>query len=265
MKRLFHRFLSVMCVMAWGVIPQTLFAQQSPQPAPPGITAGTAEGPRLRGMEGFPYSADEVTVTTQPLADGTTITRQQVVKVYQDSQGRTRREYFGSQTGSAGQDATPRSVRIFDPVAGVTYSLNSRNHTAQKTELHRRTTQPPPQTTGASANPASAPPAPPRPTREDLGTQVIEGLEVRGERITTTIPAGAEGNDRPMQITTEIWGSLKPRLVVMRMTNDPRYGESVMRLTNLARDEPPAALFQLPPDYTVEELQPVAEPASPSD
>ena len=172
---------------------------------------------------------------------------------------------FWLQTASAGQDATPQSVRIFDPVAGVSYSLIPRDHTAHKTELRRRAVQPPSQTTGASANPTSPPPAPPRPTREDLGTQELEGLEVRGERIIRTIPAGAEGNDRPMQITTEMWTSLKPRLVLMRITNDPRYGESAMRLTNLVRDEPPAELFQLPPDYTVEELQPVTEPASPSD
>jgi hypothetical protein len=51
----------------------------------------------------------------------------------------------------------------------------------------------------------------------------------------------------------------------MRITDDPRYGETVMRVTNHVRDEPPAELFQVPPEYTVEELQPVAKPASPSD
>jgi hypothetical protein len=101
---------------------------------------------------------------------------------------------------------------------------------------------------------------------EDLGTQVLDGFEARGARITTTIPAGAEGNDRPMQITTETWISpLSPRLVLTRITNDPRFGKTVIRLTNLVRDEPPAELFQMPADYTVDELRPVAEPASPSD
>jgi len=265
MKCQFYRFLSVIVVVASGVIPQTSLAQQAPQPASPGITAGVAEGPRIRGVEGFPYSADEVTVTTQTLADGTTISHQQLVKVYQDSQGRTRRETFLFQTGSPGQAAIPQAVRIFDPVAGVSYSLNPRDHAAHKTEMRLRTAQLPPQTSGVAANSAPAPPPPPRPTREDLGTQVMEGLEVKGERTTITIPAGAEGNDRPMWITTEIWGSLKPRLVLTRITNDPRYGESVMRITNLVRDEPPADRFQVPPDYSVDEPQPVATPVSPSD
>jgi hypothetical protein len=38
-----------------------------------------------------------------------------------------------------------------------------------------------------------------------------------------------------------------------------------MRLTNLVLDEPPAELFQVPADYTVEELQPVTKPVPPSD
>jgi hypothetical protein len=149
-------------------------------------------------------------------------------------------------------------------VAGVYYYLNPRDHTAQKTEVRRRTAPPPPQASGAAANSAPAPPAPPRPTLEDLGTQVIEGLEAKGLRTTTTVPAGAEGNDRPLQITTEMWTSLNPPLLLMRISNDPRFGETVMRLTNLVRDEPPAALFELPSDYTVEELQPAAKPASDS-
>jgi hypothetical protein len=39
----------------------------------------------------------------------------------------------------------------------------------------------------------------------------------------------------------------------------------VLRLTNPVLDEPSADLFQVPADYTVQELQPIAKPASPSD
>jgi hypothetical protein len=53
--------------------------------------------------------------------------------------------------------------------------------------------------------------------------------------------------------------------MLMKVTNDPRYGETVMRLTNLVLAEPSPDLFQVPPDYTIQELQPVAKPESPSE
>jgi hypothetical protein len=264
----FRRFLSVVYVVALAAITRPLVAQQAPQPPQPAqpVSSGTAEGSTsiqgIRGTIGFPYSAGEVTVRTHTLADGTKITQKQLVKVYQDSEGRTRREYFKPGVESVGQDDSLLSVHIFDPVAGANYYLNPRDRRARKIEVRRPTPPSPPQTTGASANLTRAPL---RRTREDLGTQVIEGLEARGERITRTIPAGAEGNDQPIQITLELWFSVERRLPLLRITNDPRYGETVTRLTNLVRDEPPAELFQVPPDYTIEELQPVAKPEPPSD
>jgi hypothetical protein len=261
----FHRFLSVLCVVASLVISRFSAAQQAPpppQPASPGTTVGVVDGPVPRGVRGFPYSADEVTETTQTLADGTHITQKRPAKVYQDSEGRTRREeYFGPPRGTEGQENSPRMVHIFDPVAGVIYYLNPRNHTAHMTELQRPTPPHPPQTTGATANPQPARPDQPRSTHDDLGTQVVEGIEVRGTRTTITIPAGAQGNDQPIQITMESWYSPELHLMMMNTSNDPRRGETVHRITNLVRDEPPAALFQVPPDYTLEETQIVVKPA----
>ena len=53
--------------------------------------------------------------------------------------------------------------------------------------------------------------------------------------------------------------------MLLSITNDPRYVETVTRLTNLVLEEPPAELFQVPADYTVKELQPVAKPEPPSE
>jgi hypothetical protein len=252
--------------VALGAIGHPLVAQQAPQPvqpASPGITAGSTNGQGIGGV--IPYTADEVTVTTQTLADGTKITGKRLVKLYRDSQGRLRREWFKAEAESVGQGDSPQSVEINDSVAGASYNLNPRDRTAQKREIRRPTPSAAHQSAAASGNLTPAPPVPPRPTVEDLGTQVIEGLEARGERITRTIPAGAEGNDQPMQINYERWYWPKARLVLLSVTNDPRYGEIVLRLTNLVLDEPPAELFQVPADYTLEELQPVAKTESPSD
>lgn len=265
MKRQFHGSFLVIGVLVLGGSSRPLAAQQVSPLESPGVTVGGANCQCVRGNTGIPYSAEEVTETTQTLSDGTHIKRKRLEKVYRDSEGRTRREYFRAQTESEGQEDTPQSVRIVDPLAGVSHSLNPRDHTAQKTEMRRPTAPTPTPTTTVSGNPTPAPPASRESTREDLGTQEMEGVEVKGTRITTTIPAGAEGNDQPMQVTRENWYSPALIITMMRTTNDPRFGESVMHVTNLVRDEPPADLFQVPPDYTVVEIQAVEKPPAPSE
>jgi len=91
---------------------------------------------------------------------------------------------------------------------------------------------------------------------EELGTQNIEGVDAEGTRTITTIPAGAIGNERPIEITYEKWYSRELQLVVMSKHNDPRFGEQTYRLTNIVRSEPDPSLFSLPNGYKL-----ITEPA----
>lgn len=84
---------------------------------------------------------------------------------------------------------------------------------------------------------------------EELGTQNIEGVDAQGTRTITTIPAGAIGNERPIEITYEKWYSNELQMVVMSKHNDPRYGEQTYRLTNINRSEPDPSLFSPPNGY----------------
>ena len=84
--------------------------------------------------------------------------------------------------------------------------------------------------------------------KESLGTQTMEGVNAEGSRTTSTIEAGAVGNDRPFQVVSERWNSLDLQTVVMTRRNDPRTGEE-FRLTNIRRGEPGAYLFQVPAGY----------------
>jgi hypothetical protein len=80
---------------------------------------------------------------------------------------------------------------------------------------------------------------------EDLGTQNIEGVEAEGKRTITTIPAGAIGNDRPIEIVYERWYSPELKMIVMSKRTDPRFGEQTYRLTNINRSEPDPSLFSV--------------------
>ena len=84
-------------------------------------------------VKGAPYSAESVTETIQTLADGNRIINRITSQVYRDSEGRTRREQTLKGLGILGAGEEPlQTIFINDPVAGVTYALDSRSHTAHK-------------------------------------------------------------------------------------------------------------------------------------
>jgi len=90
---------------------------------------------------------------------------------------------------------------------------------------------------------------------ESLGKQTLEGVESEGTRSTSTLPAGAIGNDRPIQTISERWYSPELQTVMMSRHSDPRSGEETFRLTNVTRGEPSPDLFQVPPTYhTVDKM-----------
>ena len=77
-----------------------------------------------------------------------------------------------------------------------------------------------------------------------------------GTRTTTTLSAGAIGNEQPLTIVSEQWLSPELELLLVTRHSDPRVGETSYRLTNLVRGEPDRALFQVPADYTLKEMMP---------
>ena len=233
-----------------------------------------------KAVKGAPYSADAVTETNQTLADGNRITRKSTATVYRDSAGRTRREETMAAIGpwAAAADA-PKIIFIQDPVTNVSYHLDPQTHVAHKLPMGKNalflgqgggpgpstkfftTRVPPPGTseaasaTGAAAvmTSQSAKVAKPDMKTESLGKQTMEGMEVEGTRSTVTIPPGAMGNELPMSTVSERWYSTELQTVVMSKRSDPRFGETVYRLTNVQRSEQPSTLFEVPADYTIKE------------
>lgn len=87
---------------------------------------------------------------------------------------------------------------------------------------------------------------------EQLGTKMMEGVEVEGTRTVTTIEAGKIGNEREIEITYERWFSKDLDLIVYSRHYDPRFGEQTYKLVNIDRSEPDRSLFTVPSDYKVE-------------
>ena len=87
---------------------------------------------------------------------------------------------------------------------------------------------------------------------KQLGEKDIEGVRATGTLTTITIPAERIGNQFPIEIVSERWFSPELQVVVMSRRSDPRFGETVYRLTNIVRAEPPESLFEIPPGFQIE-------------
>jgi len=199
-------------------------------------------------VTGAPYTGVQVTQFQQTLEGANQISRQVQSKVYRDSQGRVRIEGTAGPGAVQGQ-ATKTAVHIFDPVAGYSHVLDPQKMTVVSTAIPA----PRPANSAAGRRPRGAGQGAnaPQVTKEDLGTQTINGLAATGTRTTRTIPAGAIGNAQPIQTVREVWVSTNLKVPIMIKSSDPRFGTSVTQLTNITQAEPDASLFQVPAGYTV--------------
>jgi hypothetical protein len=89
---------------------------------------------------------------------------------------------------------------------------------------------------------------------KDLGTREIEGVKAEGKLRSYEIPAGEVGNRNPITVSDESWYSPELQVTLLTKHSDPRVGETTYRLTSIRREEPAAALFAVPSDYTVKDV-----------
>ena len=234
-----------------------------------------------------PFSADAETEFTQVLGDGNRIERRYSSMVARDSQGRTRREEEIALIGPLAVDGpSPRLVTILDNVSGHSYTLDERQRIAFRNPMaiaklreghafafsyhadQKGATTWVGQADGSATWTAAVKPsvvvgagsgqrvmpgdaAASKVTTESLGSRSIEGVTAEGTRTTSTIPAGAIGNVMPIEVVSERWYSRELQMAVLITRKDPRSGDSVYRLRNIVRTEPPPDLFVVPSDYEV--------------
>jgi len=152
-------------------------------------------------VKGAPYSAEAVTETIQTLGDGNRIINRMTSAVYRDGEGRTRREQSLKLLGIPGVGEEPlQTIFINDPVAGVSYSLDSRSHTAHKSmPLHFELGRKP-------GVPGTAAPG----EMQQFEFKVGPGGAANGRAMILTAPLGAApppGSQLPPPDTEEIRGT----------------------------------------------------------
>jgi hypothetical protein len=263
MKRFMFIALSTAVALAQAPAPvgTTVRLDRPGLPATVQLISAANIGPVIAGA---PYSADAVNEVVQMLADGNRIVDRTTTKQYRDSQGRERRE-LGSM------------ITISDPIAKVSYTLHPDTKTAEKMDSNGRNffffsfnnsehlpiqrtqllpSNPPMPAVAQRLQVAVAPQlgaiSDQGPT-ELLPARTIEGVQANGTKTVRTIPAGAIGNERPIEIVDETWTAPELGVTILTTHSDPRTGTTTYKLTNINRSEPPRSLFEVPPDYTLTE------------
>lgn len=244
MKRFAFSFGVFLSAVAF---PLTLFSQtpQSNDAAPlsasgEGRVSEFMTGEHIPAISGLPFSAKVVLETVSHLQDGTLITHTTYNLDARDSSGRTRNE-MRNWISSDGGEPRLTHVELYDPATRTRTDLYPLSKLARQWIL------------GAATQTATplAPGPKPAVTREEIGTDTMEGLPVKGLRVAQTYATGTLGNDRPISIVTETWYSLDLHINLLTKKSDPRYGEQTVRVTELDRQEPDAALFAIGAEYKI--------------
>ena len=285
MRMLFFALFTGALAQAAGVYGNNVFAQEENREKKAVVVAtfggpgiGVVGGPGVGAVKNAPFSGEMVCEYIQTLADGNRIANRTNIIIHRDGEGRIRRETsLKIWDASSGAYKEHKTIQVSDPFGGQNFTLDPQNRTARKfpvrpiREIAGITTLQAVTVGGIADRTAIAPgivsvPSLVRPLgrfgvnaetkNESLGSQMIEGVEAEGTRITHTIPAGAMGNERPIEATYERWYSKELQLDVLIKSVDPRSGESTQQMTKISRGEPDPALFEIPPDYTVQEVAP---------
>jgi len=232
----------------------------SPNGAP-----ATANGAFERIVTGAPFTAESSTEVVQTAVDGSHVKHASTSVVARDSQGRTRFSQYLSLLLPDG----PRVLTVVrDPVAGVSYLMDSRESVARRQPIPiassgrgmaagTQTWSPQEAATKvarlsvksmlSARSAALAQTA--KTDAASLGDQIVEGVTASGSRVTAVVPAGQIGNDKPLTFSSEAWYSPELGIIVMSKVSDPITGDTNFRLTKLRRGEPSPDLFAVPAGY----------------
>ena len=213
----------------------------TPVVSPPGDgrVAEWMYGEHIPATPGLPFSAKVELELSNQLQDGTLITHKTFNLDARDSLGRTRNEARKWINPADGQEPTLIRIELYDP------STKTRTNLFSLTKTARQWIAVPPTPTLSSQSASVTPET----SKENIGSDTIEGLPVRGVRVSQTYPPGALGNDRPLTVVTEYWYSEALKINLLTKRTDPRYGVQMVRVTELLRQEPDPELFAIPGEY----------------
>jgi hypothetical protein len=219
----------------------------------------------VNGKVGTPFSGTTRTTFEQTLADGSRIYSETTSFQARDSAGRVRTEQVEDcQIGEDGQPHPRVRVEISDPTTHSNLMWETGENTQKVVQVFHYDPTPRKATPEELAemqrqmklNQLRWQSQSRNRTETQLGTREINGQLAKGNRMAVVVPAGAEGNDQPLETVQEMWKSDALDLTLMATSSDPRRGKTTFEYEDLTLAEPDPGLFKAPDGYRVIDQHP---------
>jgi hypothetical protein len=227
-------------------------APQQNQPAVIRVPDGGANGPMesvfIPPKPGAPFSLKLAAEWARPMDGGGAFTLVNQRRIVRDSRGRIYQERWILVPKGSTIKSFMNVFQITDPEMHTWYNCDTHAKVCELLTYHLTTDdkyEPPLGKTGPLADGKGTR------VHEDLGPGSTEGVDTHGYRETTTVDAGAMGNDVPMVSMREFWYSEELGFSLRSTVVTPQAGKQVFTVTELSTAEPDATYFLVPDDYKV--------------
>jgi hypothetical protein len=219
-----------------------------------GGTRETLESIVITPKAGAPFTLTLQTEAVRTLYDGGTVTMVNERKIARDATGKIYQERWFLVPKNGKIESKMTTIQISDPNAHTHYNcfMLEAKHVCELTTFAPSTT---------AVYKMEGPPPGPLPNdagtviHEDLGKQLVSGVETTGTRDATIYNPGVFGNDRKVTVEREFWYSPQLGINLLSKRSDPRFGTQTFTVTNLILSEPDAKLFDLPEGFKVVDVR----------
>ncbi|MGA3292869.1 MAG: hypothetical protein ABSE45_02665 [Candidatus Acidiferrales bacterium] len=213
--------------------------------APSGGTRMTVISISVPPLPNAPFTATVSTEWRRTLDDGSSVTIKNHRTIARDNSGRVFQERRNLYPDGDPRESQIRQLEFADPRTHEIYYCWPAAQTCEIHDYFRSTAEPPPVPAGPLDGGKRFL------TRADLGTDTVNGIEAIGTRETTTIEAGAIGNDRAIAIVKEFWYSQQLGINLIEKRHDPSYGTQTFVVSQISLGEPDARLFDIPSNFHI--------------
>jgi hypothetical protein len=212
-------------------------------------------GVSLASVPRLPFSASVDCENHTTAADGNIAVRQLASHIDRDSYGRTRVLVDLNEKGSV-PDPHKIQVSIYDPISKTDITLFPND----KRAILRREAGAYPIGFRSSQRiqlkqPQVGKRLPAIETKvEELPEEVIDHMRLRHGRFLTIFPARASWNEKPDRTKLDYWFSQEIQSFILIQQVGPGDSSHSVKVFDIRRHEPDAALFSIPEGYKIEEM-----------